>query len=156
MKKLFLLVVVVALLASCKAKKNYTTWENAYEKVENTETKGAAISSEKSSRTNTEVQESYKAGNSSVRKEEVKLTRGVELKSYCVIVGSFANVDNAVSLMNTLKGMGRTTCSIMENAQGMNRVSISSFDTEREAREELARVRKNTDFKDAWLLMPQY
>ena len=156
MKKLFLVVVVVTLLVGCKAKKNYTTWENAYEKVENTETKGTDIATEKKGSENRNVNETYTANNSSLRREEVKLTQGVELKKFCVIVGSFANIDNAISLMNTLKGMGRTTCSIMENAQGMNRVSIMSFDTESEARGELARVRENTDFKDAWLLMSQF
>ena len=70
-----------------------------------------------------------------------------------MIVGSFANVDNALKLREKLNGMGYTSI-IMKNDAGMSRVSIAGFDEEAPARTELMKVRERfPEFADAWLLI---
>ncbi len=87
-----------------------------------------------------------------VQTEVVTVTYG-EAEKYCVIVGSFANEDNATRLLSKLQSEGYSTASIMKNAQGMSRVSCASYDTERAARAKLAEAR--LAYPDAWLLIRQ-
>lgn len=87
------------------------------------------------------------------KEENVTMTHGDVLRRYNVIVGSFANEENAVSLSNKLNKMGYST-TIMRNDIGMSRVSIASFDDESRARAELLRVRERyPEYADAWLLI---
>ena len=87
------------------------------------------------------------------REENVTMTHGDVMKRFNVIVGSFANVDNALKLREKLNGMGYTSI-IMKNDAGMSRVSIAGFDEEAPARTELMKVRERfPEFADAWLLI---
>jgi cell division protein FtsN len=85
-----------------------------------------------------------------VQEERVTLKYGDSMKRYHVIVGSFANEDNAVRLRNRLTAAGYVSI-IMMNESNMNRVSIAGFDDELSARDELRRVRP--EYHDAWLLV---
>ena len=87
------------------------------------------------------------------REEKVTMTHGDEMKRYNIIVGSFANEDNAVKLRARLVGEGYHSI-IMLNEKGMRRVSIAGFDEETPARAELLRIREQRpEFADAWLLI---
>lgn len=87
------------------------------------------------------------------QEEKVTLTHGASMKRYHVIVGSFANEQNAINLRNKLNGQGYTSV-IMRNDSGMSRVSIAGYDEEIPARNELMQVRDRFDeYKDAWLLI---
>lgn len=144
MKKFFYLLLAVALFGSCKAKKNYTSWENAYDTAsETTENVTSNVQKNQTS--------DVKMSDAPIRHESVKVTHGSDVKSYCIIVGSFGNIDNAVRLREELLKQGNNGAVIMQNEQGMNRVSIASYDSEQDARIRLSEVRNS--FSDAWLLM---
>ncbi|MGL5681822.1 MAG: SPOR domain-containing protein [Marinifilaceae bacterium] len=88
-----------------------------------------------------------------IRQEEVTLTQGAEIMQYCVIVGSFINDSNAINLRASLVQKGYTDSNIMQNRQGMYRVSVACSNSESAARSLLSKIRSNyPEFKDAWLL----
>lgn len=88
-----------------------------------------------------------------MKQEVVKLTHGTELMSYCIIVGSFINESFAVKLRNNLLSEGFGQTSILQNRQGMYRVSAACSDNEPQARTQLYRIRlMYNQFSDAWLL----
>jgi cell division protein FtsN len=90
-----------------------------------------------------------------VQQEKVTVKYGTSTHRYHVIVGSFANEENAVRLRNKLNGAGYTSI-IMLNESNMNRVSIAGFNDEFSAREELKRIRYSfPEYHDAWLLVMQ-
>lgn len=87
------------------------------------------------------------------REEEVRLTRGDEIMRYCVIVGSFMYEQNADNLRDRLIKKGFQGCSIMQNQQGMYRVSALCSNNLSAAQLRLADIRNRyPDFVDAWLL----
>lgn len=88
-----------------------------------------------------------------IRQEEVILTQGSAMMQYCVIVGSFINENYASNLRASLIQKGYRESNIMQNKQGMFRVSVGCSDTESTARALLSRIRSTyPEFKDAWLL----
>ncbi|MDR2129663.1 MAG: SPOR domain-containing protein [Odoribacteraceae bacterium] len=88
-----------------------------------------------------------------VQQERVTMRYGTSTKRYHVIVGSFSNETNAIKLRDKLNSAGYVSI-IMLNESNMNRVSISGFDDEFSAREELRRIRHIfPEYHDAWLLM---
>jgi cell division protein FtsN len=90
-----------------------------------------------------------------VQQEKVTVKFGTSSNRYHVIVGSFANEENAIRLRNRLNESGYASI-IMLNESNMNRVSIAGFDDEYSAREELRRIRQAyPEYKDAWLLIVQ-
>lgn len=89
-----------------------------------------------------------------VRQEDVQLTHGTEMMTYCIILGSFEVEKNAVDLRQSLIDMGFTHSSIMRNNLGMYRVSAACYDSESQARVELLKIRHQYEqFHDAWLLI---
>ena len=88
-----------------------------------------------------------------VKKEKVGLTDGADLMRYCIIVGSFIYRQNAINLRSDLMRRGFLGCSIMQNSEGMYRVSAVCDDTHADAARELIRIRRQyPQFRDAWLL----
>ena len=88
-----------------------------------------------------------------VKKEKVGLTDGADLMRYCIIVGSFIYRQNAINLRSDLMCRGFLGCSIMQNSEGMYRVSAVCDDTHADAARELIRIRRQyPQFRDAWLL----
>lgn len=70
---------------------------------------------------------------------------------YHIIVGSFLNPDYADIMCNRLKQEGYS-CVVLP-FRYTNRVSIANFDNEQAARNELQRLRKGTQHRNAWLLI---
>lgn len=73
-------------------------------------------------------------------------------KKYFIIGGSFKEFQNAEELYNELSKQGKDT-EILPKYQEFNRVVISSFDNEAEARAELNRLRAQRNNNDLWLLI---
>lgn len=87
------------------------------------------------------------------RTEAVVKTHGADLMHYCVIVGSFVNKQNAINLRSSLMNKGFLGSSIMQNNEGMYRVSAECSDSHEEAWKEVCRIRSQyPQFRDAWLL----
>lgn len=89
-----------------------------------------------------------------VREEAATL---VETKSqssglYHIIVGSFKSLDNAHALCDKAISQGYLP-SIMENPDGMYRVSVFSADDEKVARKQIVEILKaNPEYTGSWLL----
>ena len=61
--------------------------------------------------------------------------------------------ENAINLRSDLMRRGFLGCSIMQNSEGMYRVSAVCDDTHADAARELIRIRRQyPQFRDAWLL----
>lgn len=87
------------------------------------------------------------------RPEKVVKTAGADLMHYCIIVGSFANEQNAINLRGNLIREGFLGSSIMQNDAGMYRVSIECDNSHAGAWQEVDRIRHQYPrFQDAWLL----
>ncbi|MEG0795199.1 MAG: SPOR domain-containing protein [Odoribacter sp.] len=103
---------------------------------------------ETSNDTLTVVNESH-----SVKQEKVTLVEGASLMRYCVIVGSFKYEQNAVKLKNQLQRDGFGNTSVMQNSEGMYRVSILCDEALPDALEDLKIIRERfPQYRDAWLL----
>lgn len=88
-----------------------------------------------------------------VKSETVVRTHGNDLMHYCIIVGTFVYEQNAVNLRNSLIGQGFLGTSIMQNEQGMYRVSAACDNSWQDAWNEVCRIRSRyPQFRDAWLL----
>lgn len=88
-----------------------------------------------------------------VQSEKVVRTHGTELMHYCVIVGSFIYEQNAVNLQDKLVQLGFLCTSIMQNDEGMYRVSAECDNSHQDAWQEVCRIRRlYPQFHDAWLL----
>lgn len=153
MKKVFYVLMTGVLFSSCGMfHKDYTSWKNLYEPVPGNE----VVESEAPKVAEEKPVVKKQPENVVMRKEEVKVTHGGAAKSYCIIVGSFGDENNAVSFRKQLLDNGFPGTIIMQNKQGMNRVCVASFDGEQKAREELLRIRQSDEnFKDTWLLIRQ-
>lgn len=144
MKVIVFLFVMVITLACCKQKERLMTLESGHitQQPVNVVVKEEVV--------DTLVITTAPAD---VRQEEVTLTQGNEMMRYCVIVGSFIQEQNAVRLRNKLMNMGFLGSSIMQNKQGMFRVSVLCNDHLGIARAKLADIRNlYPQFSDAWLL----
>lgn len=131
---IYLLMIVLA-LAGCKSKKVYTSsvQQPVHQPVEEVVAQEEQVT---------------------IKEEEVRLTHGTEMMHYCIILGSFINEQNAVDLRKSLIEKGFAKSSIMQNRQGMYRVSAVCYDDENQARTELLKIRRQyAQFHDAWLLI---
>lgn len=139
MKATIFLIMTIFALAACTSKQKMTTPPApSVEQPQEAEPQQVVVDLE---------------GTVKVQEEEVTLTHGTEMMSYCVILGSFANDRNAVDFHNTLQNLGFVHGCIMQNKQGMNRVAAVCLDNEQTARVELLKIRQRyPQFKDAWLL----
>lgn len=155
MKRVFCLFAVSVLFTGCgMLHKDYTSWKNLYEPVPGTEETVKQPETPVVAEKKPEVKKSDEKV--VMRREEVKVTHGGAIKEYCIIVGSFGDENNAVNFRKQLIENGFSEASIMQNQQGMNRVCVSSFDNEKQAREELLRIRQSNDeLQDTWLLIKQ-
>lgn len=144
MKAIVFLFAMVVALACCKPKEKLMTQETGYLTQEPVE----VVVKE-------EVQDTLivTTGPVDIRREEVKLTQGEDMMRYCVIVGSFIQKQNAIRLRNKLTKMGFLGSSIMQNREGMYRVSALCTDHLNMARTKLTDIRRQyPQFSDAWLL----
>lgn len=72
---------------------------------------------------------------------------------YYVIIGSFKVLDNARNYKTQLKTEGFTPV-ILENEEGLYRVSVSAYNEEAAARSKIGNIRaKYEKYNDVWLLI---
>jgi cell division protein FtsN len=91
-----------------------------------------------------------------VREEKVKTIeeQGPDtFYRYYVIIGSFRVLDNARSYKNDLKNDGFSAV-ILENENGLYRISVGAYNEETPARANIASIRsKYSKHEDVWLLI---
>ncbi len=90
-----------------------------------------------------------------VKKEKVKVIedKETEIFKYYVIIGSFQVLDNARNYKNTLTNEGFTPI-ILENENGLYRISVAAYNEEMDARSNVDKIRTNFEkYNDTWLLI---
>jgi cell division septation protein DedD len=87
-----------------------------------------------------------------VQKEKVSVLEGY-IKQFNVVVGSFTNKTNAVSLKNRMEKDGYTVV-LAQNERGMFRVIVATFDDKASAAAERDSIKGKyyPNFQDAWIL----
>jgi cell division protein FtsN len=92
-----------------------------------------------------------------VKEEKVKmLDIENEQYKYYVIIGSFRVLENARNYQEQLKKEGFTPV-LMENENGLYRVSVAAYNVEKDARSKIADIRsKYKKYSDVWLLIRKY
>lgn len=98
-----------------------------------------------------------KTSNATVQKEKVTPVFGEELKQFSVVVGSFMNKTNALSLKQRMEDAGYNVV-IAQNEKGMYRVIVATFDNKADAAEARDQIKRkfSPNFQDAWILERQY
>ena len=90
------------------------------------------------------------ADNVPVRQESLSVVNGAGLKSFSVIVGSFAMQANAEGLQSTLKSQGYDAQVAYNPSNQMYRVVAATYDTKADAVNSRNELR--AQYPDAWLL----
>jgi cell division protein FtsN len=92
------------------------------------------------------------ASSTYTQKEKVTVLEG-SIKQFNVVVGSFTNKTNAVSLKNRFEKDGYTVY-LAQNERGMYRVIVATFDDKASAAAERdnIKVKNYPNFQDAWIL----
>ena len=130
--RFFSIIAVCALLiCSCKSTKTTTQSSSPYLTEENSKT---------------EI---------TVRTESVKLVDPSErtMYRYYVIIGSFSKIEGARTWKADMAKKGFTP-EILENENGLYRVSVGGYDDESAARSKIAGIRAAyKDHSDVWLLI---
>ncbi|WP_321517241.1 SPOR domain-containing protein [uncultured Bacteroides sp.] len=86
------------------------------------------------------------------KNDPVKIeTTSANKGSYYIIAASVTNRADAQEIVNRLKAKGYSGASFIEG-NGRVRVSIMSFSDDTEANNKLSQLKKNVNFKDAWVL----
>lgn len=90
-----------------------------------------------------------------VKEEKVKVIDQTDntAHNYYVIIGSFKVLDNAKNYKKQLIQEGFTPV-ILENENGLYRVSVSAYNDEQPARDKIGNIRsKYEKYNDVWLLI---
>jgi len=86
------------------------------------------------------------------KNDPVKIeTTSANKGSYYIIAASVTNRADAQEIVNRLKAKGYSGAGFIEG-NGRVRVSIMSFSDDTEANNKLSQLKKNVNFKDAWVL----
>ena len=127
-KQIFLFIFIAAILSSCGSSR-----------------KGSSRFDDSSSPYVKEV---------TVREEKVKVVDDEDVVfGYYVIIGSFKVVENARKFRSDITKEGFSAV-ILENENGLYRVSVGSFNDEQAARGKISQIRRNYErYKDVWLLI---
>ena len=127
------IIVCVLLICSCKSTKNTVQNDTPILLEENSKT---------------EI---------TVRTERVKPidSSNRTMYGYYVIIGSFRNIDNARKYHADMVTKGFTS-EILENEDGLYRISVGGYDEESVARSKIAGIRTTfEEHADVWLLVRQ-
>ena len=131
---------------ACKSKES--AYKSAYEAAKAKET------------TNNTVEEvtpvskpTYNSSTDAVQKEKVTVVDGSGIQQFSVVIGSFLNKTNAVSLRDRMANQGFKSV-LAQNEKGMYRVIVATFSDKVAAVAERDRVKDKyyPDFQDAWIL----
>jgi len=96
--------------------------------------------------------------NVAVQQEKVTALDGAVIQQYSVVVGSFLNRTNAVSLKDRMTNQGYNAFLALNEARGMYRVIVATFNDRARAAAERDRIKEKyypNEFQDAWILDKQ-
>ena len=145
MNKLFLITALSTALISCRS-------------LENTGSSSFSDSDSPYVKEEPKVKPTVKKSNPKpivVKEEKVKVIESKEdiAQKYYVIIGSFKVLDNARNYKATLNQEGFTPI-ILENENGLYRVSVAAYNEENNARDKVSTIRNNHEkYSDTWLLI---
>lgn len=88
-----------------------------------------------------------------VQKEKVTVIDGAAIQQFSVVIGSFQNKTNAISLKERMENQGFKSL-VAQNERGMYRVIVASFNDKYSAVTEKEHVKNKyyPEFQDAWIL----
>ena len=138
-------------LSACKSKES--AYKAAYEAAKEKEMEESHVDEV----TPVEKSRPTTADAVSVQKEKVTSVDGSGIKRFSVVIGSFMNRTNAVSLKDRMIGQGYDAF-LAQNERQMYRVIIATFDEKSSASSERSDIKEKyyPDFQDAWILEQQY
>jgi cell division protein FtsN len=133
-------------LNACKPKES--AYKAAYEAAKAKETTDSEVEE-----TTPITKPTYNSSNATVQKEKVTAVDGSGLLQFNVVIGSFLNKTNAVSLKERMANQGFKPL-LAQNERGMYRVIVATFSDKASAVAERERVKGKyyPDFQDAWIL----
>ena len=96
---------------------------------------------------------SSNSSNVTVQKEKVTVVDGSGIQQFSVVIGSFLNRTNAVSLKERMENQGFKSF-LAQNERGMYRVIVATYSDRTNAIAERERVKDRyyPEFQDAWIL----
>lgn len=158
MNKIWLVGAAISMIlafGSCKPKQS--AYKAAYEQAKEKEMAAPVVVEEEEE---VVAVSKPRSSNAAVRQEKVTAVYGEDangLKRYSVVIGSFKNKTNAVSLKERMKDDGYNPI-LAQNEQGMLRVIVSSFNDKADAADSRDAIKSKyaPNFQDAWLLERQY
>jgi len=106
----------------------------------------------------TPVSKPATSSNVAVQQEKVTALDGAVIQQYSVVVGSFLNRTNAVSLKDRMANQGYNAFLALNEARGMYRVIVATFNDRARAAAERDRIKEKyypNEFQDAWILDKQ-
>jgi cell division protein FtsN len=155
-KTVFLFIVALSLLVSCKSTKNARKADNSYQTTLNKETPSKVFSVPETKETKPAVSNDSPI---TVRKEDISFIKKEDeatnnVNSYFIIIGSFSSLDNAKNYRETLITEGFTPIILQSNTSGYYRVCVNSFKNETDARKRVQEIRAQfPKYLDSWLLI---
>ena len=96
------------------------------------------------------------SSNDAVQQEKVTVVDGAGIQQFSVVVGSFLNRTNAVSMKDRMANQGYKSF-LAQNERGMFRVIVATFNDKASAVAERERVKEKyyPEFQDVWILDKQ-
>jgi cell division protein FtsN len=154
-KKVLMASAIIAVAVACTGcKSNQKSMQSLYEQAKEQETAAAVEEVAPVSTVARPVSTpTVKSHDRTERVSTLNSSDAALLKDYNVIVGSFGQLTNAEATKSKFSGRGYNSF-IVRNEAGMYRVVAGGYDT-RDAAESVRDAIRNTDVKDAWLLIPQ-
>lgn len=156
MKKLFVLIVAVSIMSSCASLRKGSSKMGESPYAEGVKDDGIEVRDDVQPTVEKEEKE-IEAPAIVVREEKVKTVDVDEttenIYRYYVIIGSFRYVDNARNYKTELIREGFVPV-ILENENGLFRVSVAAYNNEQPARNNISSIRRNyPKYADVWLLI---
>jgi len=106
----------------------------------------------------TKQQPAVTTTNVAVQREKVTTVDGAGIQQFSVVIGSFINKTNAVSLKERMSKQGYQAF-LAQNESGMYRVIVATFSDKASAVAERTRIKNKyystNEFQDAWILDKQ-
>ncbi|WP_291856313.1 SPOR domain-containing protein [Marinilabilia sp.] len=156
MKKLFFLVIAVSVMTSCASLRKGSSKMGESPYADGVKDDGIEVRDDIQPIVEPEKAESEEPA-IVVREEKVKTVDVDETSEnifrYYVIIGSFRYVDNARNYKTDLIREGFVPV-ILENENGLFRVSVAAYNEEQPARNNISSIRRNyPKYADVWLLI---
>ena len=157
MRKLFILLIIAALLPACKGGRELTPSGYTSPPIR-PETTGVAEKQPETPKAPEPPKEEPPAPVIPVVEERFEFEKKKDeleqqVNRFFVILGSFRVSDNANNFRSRLEKEGFTPV-ILVSETGFHRISIDSYSQEAEARQRVLQIRRtNPQYHDAWLLI---